>query len=74
MLISNKGSSQLDVVGGVRLELAHCSAPLFDHVEEHLRELRILIEIHQVGKSIVYFECYAYFLRTHREHTEEKDL
>lgn len=62
VLVSDEGACQLDVVAGVTLEFAHRRSPLLDHVEEHLWQLRILIQVHQVRKAIVHFECHARFL------------
>lgn len=62
VLVSNEGASQLDIVAGVGL--AHRSATLFDHVEKHLRQLRVLIQIHEVGKTVVHFEGHSCFLIT----------
>lgn len=64
VLVSNEGSSQLDIMAGVGLELAHRGATLFDHVEKHLRQLRVLVQIHQVGKTVVHFEGHSSFLIT----------
>lgn len=64
VLVSNEGSSQLDIVAGVGLELAHRGATLFDHVEKHLGQLRVLIQIHEVGKTVVHFEGHSCFLIT----------
>lgn len=64
VLVSNEGSSQLDIVAGVGLELAHRGATLFDHVEKHLGQLRVLVQIHQVGKTVVHFEGHSCFLIT----------
>lgn len=63
VLVSNEGASQLDVVAGVTLEFAHRRPALFDHVQEHLGELGVLVQVHQVGKAIVHFECHAHFLK-----------
>lgn len=62
VLVSNEGACQLDVVAGVTFQFAHRRSPLLDHVEEHLRQLRILIEVHQIRKPIVHFECHTRFL------------
>lgn len=64
MPITDEGSCQLDVVVRITLELADCCSTLFDHVEKHLRQLRVLIQVHQVRKTIVHFECHTYFLKT----------
>lgn len=66
VLVSYEGSCKLDVVCGPRLEFAHCGLTLFDHVKKHLRQLGILIQIDQVGKTVVHFECHTYFLRKYR--------
>lgn len=68
VLVSDEGSCQLDIVPRLRLELAHCGSTLFDHVEKHLRQLRILVQIHQVRKTIVHFECHTCFLKTKRKY------
>ena len=62
VLVGDEGSIQLNVSAGVGLELAHRGFTLFDHVEKHLRQLRILVQVHQVGKTIVHFERHACFL------------
>lgn len=67
VLVSDEGPCQLDVMAGLRLELAHCGLTLFDHVEKHLRQLRILIQVHQVRKTIVHFERHTCFLTTQRK-------
>lgn len=56
VLVPDERASQLDVVAGVTLEFAHRRPALFDHVEEHLGELRVLVQVHQVGKAIVNFK------------------
>lgn len=63
VLVTNEGASELDVVAGVTLEFAHRRTALFDHVEEHLGQLRVLVQVHQVGKAIVHFECHTRFLK-----------
>lgn len=63
MLLPNEGAAQLDVVAGVTLEFAHRRSTLFDHVQEHLGELRVLVQVHQVGKAVVNFKCHAHFLK-----------
>lgn len=62
MLVSNEGSSELDVVGGAWFELAYCGSALLDHVEKHLGQLRVLVQVHQVGETVVHFERNACFL------------
>lgn len=55
MLVSNESSCQLDIMAGVALQLAHSCSALFDHVEKHLRQLGVLIQVHQVWETIVHF-------------------
>lgn len=64
VLVGDEGSCQLDVMGGLRLELAHCGLTLLDHVEKHLRQLRILVQVHQVGQTVVHFKRHSCFLMT----------
>lgn len=63
VLVPDEGAGQLDVVAGLTLEFAHRCPALFDHVEEHLRELGVLVQVHQVGKAIVHFERHTHFLK-----------
>lgn len=55
MLVTNESSCQLDIMAGVALQLAHSCPALFDHVEKHLRQLRVLIQVDQVRETIVHF-------------------
>lgn len=45
MLVSNESSSQLDIMTGATPELAHGGSALFDHVQKHLGQLRILVQV-----------------------------
>lgn len=65
-MFSNKSSGQLYVVAGGRLKFPHGGLTLFDHVEKHLWKLRVFVQIHQVGKTIVHFERHSCFLRPHK--------
>lgn len=64
VLVPNESSGQLDVVAGAAPELAHGGPALSDHVQEHLRQLRILVQVDQVGKTVVHFEGHPCFLKT----------
>ena len=57
--VANESPRQLDVVGGLRLELPHQGAALPDHVEQHLRQLGVLVQVHQVGQAVVHLEGQA---------------
>lgn len=63
MLVPNESSCQLDIMAGVTPELAHSGSALFDHVQKHLRQLWILVQVDQVRKTIVYFEGHPCFLK-----------
>lgn len=63
MLVPNESSCQLDIMAGVVPELAHSGSALFDHVQKHLRQLRILVQVDQVRKTIVHFEGHPCFLK-----------
>lgn len=63
VLVPNEGAGQLDVLAGVTLKFADGRPALFDHVEEHLGELRVLVQVYQVGKAIVNFKCHTHFLK-----------
>lgn len=67
MLVTNESSRQLDIMAGVTLQLAHSCSALVDHVQQHLRQLRVLVQVDQVRKTIVYFECHPCFLETRRQ-------
>lgn len=67
MLVPNESSCQLDIMAGVAPELAHSSSALFDHVQKHLRQLRILVQVHQVRKTIVHFEGHPCFLKIRQQ-------
>lgn len=67
MLVPNESSRQLDIMAGVAPELAHSGSALFDHVQKHLRQLRILVQVDQVGKTIVHFEGHACFLTIRKQ-------
>lgn len=54
MLVTNQSSCQLDIMAGVALQLAHSCSALFDHVEKHLRQLRVLVQVDQVWETIVH--------------------
>lgn len=64
VLVPNESSGQLDIVAGVAPELAHGGSALFDHVQKHLGQLRILVQVDQVGETIVHFEGHPCFLNT----------
>lgn len=64
VLVPNESSGQLDVVAGAAPELAHGGPALSDHVQEHLRQLRIFVQVDQVGKTVVHFEGHPCFLKT----------
>lgn len=68
VLVSDEGSSELNIMAGVRSEFAHCGLSLFNHVQKHFGQLRILIQVHQVGKTVVHFESHACFLIGHIQH------
>lgn len=67
VLVANESSRQLDIMAGVTLQLAHSCSAFFDHVQKHLRQLRVLVQVDQVRKTIVYFECHPCFLETRRK-------
>lgn len=69
MLVPNESSCQLDIMAGVIPELAHSGSALFDHVQKHLRQLRILIQVNQVRKTIVHFEGHPCFLKIRKQQT-----
>lgn len=64
VLVPDESSAQLDVVAGAAPELAHGGPALSDHVQKHLRQLRILVQVDQVGKTVVHFEGHPCFLKT----------
>lgn len=67
MLVPNESSRQLDIMAGVAPELAHSGSALFDHVQKHLRQLRILVQVDQVRKTIVHFEGHPCFLKIRKQ-------
>lgn len=67
VLVPNEGSGQLDVMAGAAPQLAHGGAALSDHVQKHLRQLRILVQVDQVRKTVVHFEGHPSFLKTTKQ-------
>lgn len=67
MLVPNERSCQLDIMAGVGPELAHGGSALLDHVQKHLGQLRILVQIDQVRKTIVHFESHPCFLKSRKK-------
>ena len=59
MLVGDERPRQLDVVGGLRFEFAHPGLALPDHVEQHLGQLGVLVEVHQVGQAVIHLERQA---------------
>jgi len=59
VLVADERPRQLDVVGGLGLELAHTGLALPDHVEQHLRQLGVLVQVDQVGQPVVHLERQA---------------
>lgn len=73
MLVTNESTRQLDVMAGVALQLAHSCPALFDHVQKHLRQLRILVQVDQVRKTVVHFECHPCFLNIRKQQSLSPD-
>lgn len=67
VLVPNESSGQLDVMAGAAPELAHGGPALSDHVQKHLRQLRILVQVDQVRKTVVHFEGHPCFLKTTKQ-------
>lgn len=63
VVISDQHSRQLDVMSGVGLILPHCGRPFLDHVQQHLGELGILIEIDKIWQVIVHLKRDSCFLK-----------
>lgn len=67
VVVSDQHPRQPDVMAWVRLTLADCSCSFFYHVQQHLWQLRVLIEIDKVWQTVVHLKCNSCFLGVGRK-------
>lgn len=69
VILSHQHPGQLDVMAGAGVALPDGAGPLFDHVQQHLRQLRVFGEVDQVWQTVVHLKCNSCFLEARKKPT-----